>query len=77
MNADKALGQETLQRMIDVLRHRGPDGEGMYLDGAACKMQPGVALGHRRLAIIDLAGGKQPLGERRRLRVGRFQRRNL
>ena len=57
---DKALGQATLQRMIDVLRHRGPDGEGMYLDGAR-QMQPGVALGHRRLAIIDLAGGKQPL----------------
>ena len=68
---DKAVGQATLQRMIDVLRHRGPDGEGMYFDGlvaaASCAMpasrraMPGVALGHRRLAIIDLAGGKQPL----------------
>ena len=60
---DKSVGQETLQRMIDVLSHRGPDGEGMYFDG--CQVDAGcqahVALGHRRLAIIDLAGGKQPL----------------
>lgn len=36
------------------LEHRGPDGEG-YLE------EPGVALGHRRLAIIDVAGGQQPM----------------
>src|SRR5262249_26070371 len=36
------------------LAHRGPDGEGFYIDGRA-------ALGHRRLAIVDLQGGKQPL----------------
>jgi asparagine synthase (glutamine-hydrolysing) len=35
--------------------HRGPDGSGMFLDGP-------VGLGHRRLSIIDLAGGHQPLG---------------
>ena len=48
-----------LNRMTDILRHRGPDGRGTYLreydDGAGC------ALGHRRLAIIDLEGGQQPL----------------
>ena len=43
-----------LRRMTDALAHRGPDGEGFY--SAA-----GIGLGHRRLAIIDLAGGEQPL----------------
>src|SRR5207244_2790290 len=43
-----------LKRMRDVLRHRGPDGEGLLLDGP-------VGLGHRRLAIIDVAGGHQPM----------------
>jgi len=41
-------------RMRDVLAHRGPDAEGIYVDGSA-------ALGHRRLSIVDLATGKQPL----------------
>jgi asparagine synthase (glutamine-hydrolysing) len=64
-DVDKAVGRETLQRMIDVLRHRGPDGEGTYLAEArqqqAGELSPGVALGHRRLAIIDVACGQQPL----------------
>lgn len=44
-----------LRRMTDRLAHRGPDGSGFYLDGP-------LALGHRRLSIIDIAGGHQPLG---------------
>jgi asparagine synthase (glutamine-hydrolysing) len=40
--------------MTDALRHRGPDGEGLHAE-------PGVILGHRRLAIIDPAGGHQPM----------------
>lgn len=40
--------------MRDVMVHRGPDDEGLFLDGP-------VGLGHRRLSIIDLAGGHQPL----------------
>ena len=62
---EKALDPQTLQSMIDVLAHRGPDGEGSYW--AELRLQPGqatlpgVALGHRRLAIIDVAGGKQPM----------------
>lgn len=40
--------------MLQVLRHRGPDGEGVHEDGDA-------VLGHRRLSIIDLEGGRQPL----------------
>src|SRR5258706_12006723 len=43
-----------LERMNFALRHRGPDGDGFHL-------APGIGLGHRRLAIIDLAGGRQPL----------------
>lgn len=43
-----------VQAMNDCLAHRGPDGEGLYLDGP-------VALGHRRLSIIDLGGGRQPM----------------
>ena len=40
--------------MLEALRHRGPDGEGVFDDGHA-------VLGHRRLSIIDLEGGRQPL----------------
>src|ERR1041385_4846768 len=42
------------RKMIELLRHRGPDGVGYYC-GA------GVALGHARLSIIDLSGGHQPM----------------
>ncbi len=47
---DRAL----VQRMNDTQAHRGPDGDGVHLE-------PGVALGHRRLSIIDIATGQQPL----------------
>jgi asparagine synthase (glutamine-hydrolysing) len=47
-------GREVLERMVDAVRHRGPDDAGVYLDGRC-------GLGHRRLSIIDLAGGRQPL----------------
>jgi len=55
----KALEPATLRRMIDLLRHRGPDDQGVYVAPA----QDGLcaALGHRRLSIIDLAGGHQPM----------------
>jgi asparagine synthase (glutamine-hydrolysing) len=49
-----AIHRPLLQRMTDILDHRGPDGEGFYY-------APGIGLGHRRLAIIDLAGGDQPM----------------
>jgi len=45
-----------LEAMTRVLVHRGPDGEGFYEDRAAR-----VFLGHRRLAIIDIVGGHQPM----------------
>jgi asparagine synthase (glutamine-hydrolysing) len=47
-------GRETLQRMIGTLRHRGPDGRGVHVDGAC-------GLAHARLAILDLEGGVQPM----------------
>src|SRR5712692_4531861 len=43
-----------LRRMTGNLEHRGPDGDGFHHG-------PGIGLGYRRLAIIDLAGGNQPL----------------
>jgi asparagine synthase (glutamine-hydrolysing) len=45
---------ETLAAMLPLLKHRGPDGEGMHVE-------PGVGLGMTRLAIIDLEGGRQPM----------------
>jgi asparagine synthase (glutamine-hydrolysing) len=45
-----------LRRMTTSLIHRGPDAEGLWYD-----TDQGVYLGHRRLSIIDLEGGKQPL----------------
>ncbi len=43
-----------LRAMTNALAHRGPDGDGFHVE-------PGVGLGHRRLAIIDIAGGRQPM----------------
>jgi asparagine synthase (glutamine-hydrolysing) len=45
---------ELLHRMCDVIEHRGPDSRGVFVDG-------GVGLGVQRLAIIDVAGGDQPI----------------
>lgn len=47
---------EVLQAMSDALVHRGPDGAGRHLDG-----ERPVFLAHRRLAILDVAGGEQPM----------------
>lgn len=43
-----------LERMTDAIRHRGPDDAHYYMDGT-------ISLGFRRLSIIDLAGGRQPI----------------
>ena len=45
---------ELIRRATTALAHRGPDGEGFYA-------VPGLSLGHRKLAIIDLASGDQPM----------------
>jgi asparagine synthase (glutamine-hydrolysing) len=59
VRASRAWDRSTLKGMMDAISHRGPDGE-----GAHCALSPDgaqVALGHRRLAIIDPAGGHQPM----------------
>lgn len=48
--ADEAL----LRRMLDAMRHRGPDDQGVFVDD-------GIAVGQDRLSIIDVAGGHQPI----------------
>ncbi|MFH1963093.1 MAG: asparagine synthase (glutamine-hydrolyzing) [bacterium] len=45
---------ELVKKMCDTISHRGPDGEGFYNDSM-------IALGHRRLKIIDMVTGKQPM----------------
>ena len=50
----RGIDENVLRRMNATLDHRGPDGDGFHVE-------PGVGLGHRRLSIIDLVGGKQPL----------------
>jgi asparagine synthase (glutamine-hydrolysing) len=47
-----------LGAMNRALAHRGPDGSGIFVDS-------GIALGHTRLWIVDLAGGAQPRVDRR------------
>ncbi|MFW6170948.1 MAG: asparagine synthase (glutamine-hydrolyzing) [Planctomycetota bacterium] len=63
--AEKAIDAELLERMAAVLRHRGPDDSGTYLSEcrvrAAGDSAPGVALGFRRLSIIDVEFARQPL----------------
>ena len=54
----RPLPEEVLRQMAKVIEHRGPDGEGFHFEKNSAN---GVALAHRRLSIIDLAGGKQPM----------------
>ncbi|MEN8656121.1 asparagine synthase (glutamine-hydrolyzing) [Streptomyces sp. 21So2-11] len=56
---DLTLERQTVEAMTGSLYRRGPDSEGVWL-------APHVALGHRRLAIVDLEGGKQPMVALRR-----------
>lgn len=50
----KPVTRRDVEKMNVTLSHRGPDDQGVYLDG-------GIGLGHRRLSIIDVAGGHQPI----------------
>ncbi|MCW5751632.1 MAG: amidotransferase 1, exosortase A system-associated [Alphaproteobacteria bacterium] len=51
---ERAPDRSLVRRMTERIAHRGPDGEGFLFE-------PGIGLGHRRLAIIDVAGGDQPI----------------
>lgn len=53
-DADFPIEGSVLRCMTRILKHRGPDDEGFYVGS-------GVALGHRRLSIVDLEGGRQPV----------------
>jgi asparagine synthase (glutamine-hydrolysing) len=54
LDARTSPEEARVKRMRDMLRHRGPDGEGLWMEGP-------VAFGHRRLSIVDVAGGHQPM----------------
>ena len=62
---NRAIDAATLRKMTDVIRHRGPDDEGSYTSEFSLRPpyepMPGVALGFRRLSIIDLESGHQPM----------------
>ena len=53
-DATRPVERDIVHRMNSSLRHRGPDDEGIYIDR-------GIGLGHRRLSIIDVDGGHQPI----------------
>ena len=50
----KPVDPARIAKMTDAMEHRGPDGSGVWT-------APGIGLGHRRLSIIDLGGGAQPM----------------
>lgn len=54
INRNQQINTARLSKMLDLISHRGPDGNGVFI-------QENVAIGHTRLSIIDLQGGKQPL----------------
>ena len=53
-DAQGEIDAALLRRMNDAIAYRGPDGDGFHVE-------PGVGLGHRRLSIVDVAGGGQPM----------------
>ena len=53
-SSSRSIDESAFTRLRDTLAHRGPDGFGTFMDR-------GIALGHRRLSIVDLAAGHQPI----------------
>ena len=53
-NKDASVNEALLKKMCAALEHRGPDDEGYYV-------HRNVGFGHRRLSIIDIEGGHQPM----------------
>ncbi len=58
----KQINETILRRMTDVIFHRGPDDGGIFIDG-------NIGLGHRRLSIVDVAHGAQPMFSEDRSKV--------
>ncbi|MGC2613685.1 MAG: asparagine synthetase B, partial [Terracidiphilus sp.] len=56
LHKEAAVDRRELEEMAGAIRHRGPDDEGYFLDGA-------LGFGFRRLSIIDLEGGHQPMSD--------------
>ncbi|MDD4957518.1 MAG: asparagine synthase (glutamine-hydrolyzing) [Candidatus Omnitrophica bacterium] len=54
--SDARASQAGIRSMMDSIAHRGPDGEGLYMDKSGA-----VGFGHRRLSIIDVESGTQPM----------------
>src|SRR5574341_124683 len=52
--SSRIVRREVVERMRDSIFHRGPDGEGTFIE-------QGIGLGHRRLSIVDVARGAQPM----------------
>jgi len=62
LRASRAVSRDVAERMRDTMVHRGPDGAGLFCE-------EGIALGHRRLAIVDVEHGAQPMASE----DGRYQ----
>jgi asparagine synthase (glutamine-hydrolysing) len=58
----RPIDRAILEKMTDMMSYRGPDERGIYISG-------NIGLGHRRLSIIDLASGQQPMVDPERARV--------
>lgn len=54
LHSNKEISKDILKSMVTIMHHRGPDDSGFYLDKK-------IGLGHSRLSIIDLEGGRQPI----------------
>jgi len=67
LNYNDAVRRKHVRQVLDVLYHRGPDDSGIYLNHSGNRENrtkhdyPFVGLGHRRLSIIDLSRGRQPI----------------
>ncbi len=69
-DAGDRIDADVIHRMCQAIVHRGPDDEGLFV-------KDGTGLGMRRLSIIDLSGGHQPVFNEDRSVLDRFQRGDL
>ena len=53
---NKNIDKNLLRKMTDLIDHRGPDDDGFHFE-------KGIGFGHRRLSIIDIKSGKQPMSD--------------